>query len=40
MGLTPVMAWLQNDAGQVVRTRVPLLLSSIIWYRSKGNDDL
>jgi len=29
-----------DDLGQVVRTRVPLSPSSIIWYRSKGGDAL
>ena len=29
-----------NNSGQVVHTRVPLLPSSIIWYRPKGSDAL
>ena len=29
-----------NNLGQVVHTRVPLLPSSIIWYRSTGGDAL
>ena len=39
-GSTPGLALLGNNLGQVVHTRVPLSPSSIIWYRSRGGDDL
>ena len=29
-----------NDPGQVVHTHVPLSPSSVIWYRSRGDDSL
>ena len=29
-----------NNLGQVVRTRVPVPQSSVIWYRSRGGDAL
>ena len=33
-------AMLRNNLGQVVHTYVPLLPSSITWYRPKGGDAL
>ena len=39
-GSTPSLALSGNNPGQVVRTRVPLSPSSIIWYRSRGGDAL
>jgi len=31
----PALALLRNDSGQVIRTQLPLLPCSIIWYRPK-----
>ena len=31
---------LRNNLGQVVHTYVPLLISSVTWYRPRGSDAL
>jgi len=36
----PVVPLSRDNLGQVVRTRVPLSPSSIIWYRSRGGEAL
>jgi len=39
-GSTAGLALSDNNSGQVAHTHVPLLPSSIIWYRSGGGDAL